>query len=486
MKKIMKKIGIFAIIVGILSPFVSLPSVSAATGDCDHYLNQYFFLDETSGGFWDHYTEDDGYSTFTSFLYTFPSIAEGQVLNITSVEPYDIYTTSELETAQDKYEALLDADDSVLENVDIYGTADAYKYSSGDYKEITQVLHGSWARLEDDELSDAGHNADKEALENDSTLFKKYTIQAVLEGNNKSSSKIGVSFTEGILNTNANGYETIHNYDSNMKSYFQMLTDGINGVSGDPIGERYIVTSDMIDTLSNNDKYFNIGIRRTIDDDVLYSNNIIFGECGTDGKCYAYSEGKGITSASNITNSYAAWEAFKADKSEGKANWHTNHSLVEVASNVIDFDLSKKYYWPVILNVEYDVCNTSSTPAQWTLTYDDNVDDNTVTNMPDPISEEANVGTGIKVSSTTPKRNGYTFQKWCTESNGSGNCYKAGDEVPNTTTTKLTLFAQWGKEGTENNPKQGVISYVIGFAAVGIIAGGIYLISKKKNLFKQI
>ena len=70
---------------------------------------------------------------------------------------------------------------------------------------------------------------------------------------------------------------------------------------------------------------------------------------------------------------------------------------------------------------------------------------------------------------------------------GSGDCYNPGDKIESPDKTEIKeLFADWGKLDTEENKKTGVVSYIIGFMAVGIVAGGIYLISKKKNLFKQI
>ncbi len=483
MKKTFKKLGIVAIIVGILSPFVSLPKVNAATDGCDYYLNQYFFLDETGGGFWDQY-ENGGYTTSTMFPYTFVSLAEGQEMIIENVDVFDIYTPQEVISAQNKFKAVLAADDTIVEKAELYGTVDNSKASS--YEEVTHVLHGYWNREGDISLDTAGHLDDKNNLEANDNLFKEYTIQSILNQNNIQSSSIGVTFSEGILKNNT--IQTYGEYEgSKIKNYFQFLVDSVNSDDNSVVKNGYINTNYTFKGIENNEKYFNISITRSLDTDTaLNSDDIYFGECDASGNCSVYTEGNGVTEVAEIENSYKAWQAWNADSSTNKENWYKTHSFVPVEKSEIDFDLSKKYYWPTILNVEYKVCDTASTPAQWTLTYDDNVDDNTVTNMPNPVSVSEKVGTSIKVSSITPKRDGYTFQKWCTESNGSGNCYKAGDEVKNTTATKLTLFAQWGKEGTEDNKGTGVISYVIGFAAVGLVATGIYLVSKKKNLFKQI
>ena len=45
MKNILKKIGLIGIIIGVLSPFITLPKVSATNNaNCKYYLNQYMFL----------------------------------------------------------------------------------------------------------------------------------------------------------------------------------------------------------------------------------------------------------------------------------------------------------------------------------------------------------------------------------------------------------------------------------------------------------
>lgn len=491
MKNIIKKLGIVAIIVGILSPFISLPSVSAATGDCDYYLNQYFFLDETGGGFWDQY-KNGGYTTATMFPYTFASLAEGQTMTIENVDTFDIDKNTDIVDLQNKFEAVLAADYTTIEKAEKYGTVDNSKASS--YKQVTHVLHGYWSRTEGNDiyLTEAGHLSDKNLLNENDNLFKDFSIQSVLINNDIEFSDINTTFAEGILDNNT--IKTYGNYENNMKDYFQLLVDGVNNNDNSIVEDGYINNYYTLDGIDKNEKYFNISITRSLDaDSVLNGKGIVFGQLNNDPNndgneddagYFAYTKGTGEITINNVDNSYEAWQAWNA--SQNKSNWYKTYSFVPATATDVDFDLEQTYYWPTILNVEYKVCNTSSTTGKWTLTYDDNVDDTSVTNMPNPISEEVNVGTSIKVSSTTPKRTDYAFNGWCTESNGSGDCYKAGDEVKNSTATKLTLFAQWAKEGTENNNKMGVISYVIGFAAVGVIAGGIYLISKKKNLFKQI
>ena len=45
------------------------------------------------------------------------------------------------------------------------------------------------------------------------------------------------------------------------------------------------------------------------------------------------------------------------------------------------------------------------------------------------------------ISQTSPARTGYTFQGWCTNTNGKGEWFKVGDTI--STTTNITLYAQW-------------------------------------------
>lgn len=142
------------------------------------------------------------------------------------------------------------------------------------------------------------------------------------------------------------------------------------------------------------------------------------------------------------------------------------------------------YYWPFVLNVEYQVCGANQATETWDLEYDENTDDD-VTNMPSKKSDlELNKETDI--DSRKPNREGYTFKNWCTNKDGTGDCYDAGGKITSSTSQTIILYAQWGKAGSEPQKPTGIGSYVLGFMTVGLVAGGIYLVAKKKNLFKQI
>lgn len=59
----------------------------------------------------------------------------------------------------------------------------------------------------------------------------------------------------------------------------------------------------------------------------------------------------------------------------------------------------------------------------------------------DVASQEKTKGTAIKLSTTTPTRNGFTFSKWNTKSDGTGTSYNSGATY--STDADLTLYAIW-------------------------------------------
>ena len=146
--------------------------------------------------------------------------------------------------------------------------------------------------------------------------------------------------------------------------------------------------------------------------------------------------------------------------------------LVNNTSNSsVNIDVDKLYYWPALYNIEYKICK-AVTP--WTLTYDRGVSSEEVVNVTNMPDKKTGITTNnVTLSSTIPTRKDYVFKAWCTEKDGKGECKEAGK-----------VFEK--KDGTEENEKQGVMSYVIGFAGIGIITYGLYYVINKKNLFKQI
>ena len=87
--------------------------------------------------------------------------------------------------------------------------------------------------------------------------------------------------------------------------------------------------------------------------------------------------------------------------------------------------------------------NAQWTPWKHTVRYDANAkNDTSVKGIPASQSKTANVD--IKLSSSVPTRNGYTFLGWNTQANGNGTAYAAGatythDQDGGT----ITLYAQW-------------------------------------------
>lgn len=59
----------------------------------------------------------------------------------------------------------------------------------------------------------------------------------------------------------------------------------------------------------------------------------------------------------------------------------------------------------------------------------------------DVASQEKTKGVSIKLSTTIPTRNGFTFSKWNTKSDGSGTSYNSGATY--STDADLTLYAIW-------------------------------------------
>ncbi|MCD8254004.1 MAG: family 20 glycosylhydrolase, partial [Oscillospiraceae bacterium] len=99
---------------------------------------------------------------------------------------------------------------------------------------------------------------------------------------------------------------------------------------------------------------------------------------------------------------------------------------------------------------DFAITKSTTLYGRWTatkglvLSYDDNVDDNSVSNM--PTSQSATVTNDnptatFTVSSTKPTREGYTFEGWNAEEDGTGTEYSAGDTI--TISENTTLYAQW-------------------------------------------
>lgn len=87
--------------------------------------------------------------------------------------------------------------------------------------------------------------------------------------------------------------------------------------------------------------------------------------------------------------------------------------------------------------------NAQWTPWKHTVRYDANAkNDTSVKGIPASQSKTANVD--IKLSSSVPTRNGYTFLGWNTKTDGKGTAYAAGAIYKNDQNGEtVTLYAQW-------------------------------------------
>lgn len=496
MKKILKSFGVLSLIVAILLPFLELPKVNAETTDCETHLQNYMFLDESSPYGFANYDEDKGgYSTFGNFPYDFPE-DDAYEVKVTKVSTSEITTSEQmrkywaLHSTITSYSAINDTYqyNDRNQNGKIFTSSNDYKYSTN-----TILLHGRWGRL--DQYGNV--------TSNDITSWG-----SIEKGFNYSMQTVGGSDLIDEMNVEIDG--AVFADDAFSDKHTTNLTDYFNSIINKQIDENPVWT----DSLQR--KFIPLKITRTIND-ISELNNYKYG-FKTNDKYYVYSE-TDTTTVDKATKSYDAMRNYLTEERKVQLNEVTENkyktNIKEISKDEyekLDFIYSIEdndgdwesvvYYWPFVLNVEYTVCpvenNVEPEPenpedpgdsvpvGEWKVNYNANVKDvTTVTNM--PKNQSADVGTDITLNSSKPSRDGYTFKAWCENKDGSGECYNAGDTIKSPEKTEIKeLYADWGKLDTEENKKTGVVSYIIGFMSVGIVAGGIYLISKKKNLFKQI
>lgn len=466
MKNILRKIGVIGIIIAMLAPFIELPVVKAANEDCEKTLLQYFFLDvaKPSELITDGYI-DGSRRTYTAFEYTIPEPTVGKKINIinTSVDNLiEYYSSSNM---NDFYDAIrfVYRDGEQAKKAQKYGNVTTSSVNTT----ISQLIHGYW-------------NTDARDQEKGWTMFpesasslKNYSYQSLFankESVNKSSAmSTEIHGAQAATSGNKNYYQHYDNAESeDIKTFFQKLADG-----------TYSNLLFSIDGKTEN--YVAMSITRKISETEL--NKFVFGETDNSNVTHIFTENSSASTKSDINDSFTAYKNYIKSGSNNISNYSIESSSISPDVPTSGKDVIADYYWPVILNVEYEVCSTTS--EQWTLKYDGNTDDNSVTNI--PSSQTETIGTDIQIDAKKPSRDGYTFQGWNTQRDGKGTSYNAEDtyKSPSEKTT-VTLYAQWGKGGTEDNKKTGVMSYVVGFITTGLVASGIYLVAKKKNLFKQI
>ena len=451
MKNILKKIGVIGIIIAMLAPFVEMPVAKAATETCtDHTVMQYYFADVTNGNSWDHYT-GNGYATYTIFPFTFPK-ESGKTVKILNTQMLNIETGNTVTSDNGITLANFWSDVKSLQNTENYqisGNEIAGKYISKDkssYK-VVKLLHGMWER-EVDGISES--HGWKNIPENEN-VFLSHVVQNVFSDSEIS---LTVSSERYLGTSNKKSFGAAD--ETNLADYFQNLVSDNNS--------EYIKET-------NGEKAFALRVNRAISETVLNTKHFGFPDSNVSNGYRIYSMD---ASNSQIKNSYTAM----TEHAENEA-----YTVSRIGDSDIDIMASESYYWPAVLNVEYEVCTNTS--EQWTLKYDGNTDDDSANNIPEKVQKS--VTEDAEIDSKTPTRNGYTFKGWNTEKDGSGKTYNAGDEYKSPGKADvIVLYAQWGNASKGEQKPTGVASYIIGFVSVGIVAGGIYLIAKKKNLFKQI
>lgn len=479
MKNILKKIGLIAIIVGVLAPFITLPNVNAANETCEYYLNQYLFLDVFTGSSIDSYQlgggKEIGKRNFTNFMYTFPELASGETLEIVKTGNVNLTRTSGIREYYNAY-GLFYGEDSVLDrwermDIDIFGawTENASRYGEGN---ITTLVHGIWAHDGDDEEDREAQTSTWPEFD-DAEDFESQTIQYAIENSDE----------DVELNTRLGGaslYESrsiqyfeiaSRDYRHDVDAYMDLVISDYNSKSSSATSytRNYLIEG------SNNETYFNLNILREIDDNDLEKLDYGLVDANTN---------KVLSTTQNgITDSYQALLNYK-DNGNSCEGSHPCY----LVNGSFDININESYYWPALYNIEYKVCSAASTPsASWTLTYDRGVSGDEVANVTSmPDNQSGLTTTSVTLSTKKPERKDYEFKSWCTEKDGKGTCVEAGKVFENKSMTNKTVYAYWVKPGTAPNEKQGVMSYVLGFAGVGIIACGLYYVINKKNLFKQI
>lgn len=483
MKNILKKLGVIGLTIAVLAPFIELPKVNAAETNCQKHLQNYMFLDANffslnseNKTFLEGYsssTTAGGYLTYTVFPYAFVDNSStttkvnwietnnfgGNTGEVSDLDTY--WTLANHKNDKNEIYAEVESSSYYAQNINIGSVfIKDTSHKGGTYVDNAIIFHGVWSSFDKD-----GKPTNESYEDVDYIYGEDYSIQKIFASKNKAnlmSARVGTA----VLTTSSRGYKFgTSAYTELQTDYFQDMID------------------DKWDNISVSSAYIPLSINRTINYNSSVNstlNDFIYGFIDEDDKVYVFTE-TGKTNINEIDDSYTALKEYLADPT-GRASTHivTNSTWDE---DDLDFNTGKAYYWPVVLTVEYESC---STIGQWAVEYDDNVDDTSVNNLPSTQKEP--LGTNIKVSSTKPSRSGYVFKGWCEKGNDKcSNPYESGDTITSPTTSQtITLLAQWAKEGTEDNKKTGVASYIIGFAAVGIVASGIYLISKKKNLFKQI
>lgn len=162
-----------------------------------------------------------------------------------------------------------------------------------------------------------------------------------------------------------------------------------------------------------------------------YPQNIKLGDVGKDwiSTCGHSIDGWYIDGDGNSQTPTERWNATVTDG--------TNTSYCRLDSNT-------QYVKPYSGIWQHEICAIKAAHCnltKYTLSFNSNVSDDSVDNLPNGQSVEANTSTVIP--SQVPKRDGYRFIEWNTQADGMGKLYQPGNTIQLTQNT--TLYAQWEK-----------------------------------------
>ena len=131
-------------------------------------------------------------------------------------------------------------------------------------------------------------------------------------------------------------------------------------------------------------------------------------------------------------------------KKEAKSEEHEDFSLITVERDTTTLNVVDTNFVEDDNRTLIELCDIK----YFTIHYDYNVPD-TNGMVPNNQSGEvcnATICEGISISSIKPKREGYRFTGWNTESSGSGFSYHEGDIYSSYSEGTITLYAQWEED----------------------------------------
>ena len=223
MKNILKKIGVFGIIIAMIIPFVELPIVNAEGENCSIHLQNYLFLDVDSVGYY-----EDGYSTYANFAYTFPR--NNGNITILDVKGNLVTSDKQLATYDGLYSLAMSANTSGYYSKGSTKDAEGKIFVSGssyDFADATTLIHASWGKYDEN-----GKELTISEWNNYATDLNKGIFQneIVLLGESISSNNVKIGGAELTAGSSGNVFKDLSKYPSTstyneLKKYFQDLVD---------------------------------------------------------------------------------------------------------------------------------------------------------------------------------------------------------------------------------------------------------------------